>query len=170
MRFNPAFRGITLCFLVFWLGAFASPADGAQGWSWNLGYQNPANADFGVNFLYMGSRFGFELGIGRLHLDAEDDDNVNDSDDDDNSSLAIGGDVDLKYFFGGGSVRPFIQGGFLVGVGGQAGDDSGFGAGTGSGFGGLGIMADASSWYVYGSYNIGSWDYDFVQAGLGFDL
>lgn len=157
---------VSLSSLLLSVFPFSSPVH-AGGWSWNIGYQNPANASWGLNFLYRSSKWGFELGIGRLDVDSED---TNDNNKDDSTNISLGGDMDLKYFFSGGSVQPFVQGGFLTGLGGHTGDHSGLGAGTGSGFGGLGIMANASSWYVYASYNLASYHADFIQAGIGFNL
>lgn len=139
----------------------------AGGWSWNIGFQNPANANWGLNFLYHSTKWAFEAGIGRLDVDSED---TNDNNKNDKTNISLGGDIDLKFFLSSNSVQPFVQGGFLTGIGGHTGSHSGFGAGTGSGFGGLGIMANASSWYVYASYNLSSYHNDFIQAGIGFNL
>ncbi len=134
-------------------------------WTLNVGYQNPIVSTWGLNLLYIGSRWGFETGIG--WIDAETGTDKND-DKDSKASIHIAGDVDLKYFFSSGTARPFIQGGFGVGLGAQS--EVGAGAGTGGGFAGVGILLGSPKLYGYGSYNLGSSENSFVQAGLGFDI
>jgi hypothetical protein len=155
-----------------------APTSAFADWTLNLGYQNPAGSTYGLNFLYMGAKWAFEAGIGWVDAsttvddddDDKDDDKDGDKDDDDSASLALGGDIDLKYLFSSGSIRPFLQAGFGVGIGGRVGDGSGASAGTGSGFGGAGLLVGSKSLYLYGSYNINGSDHSFVQAGLGFDI
>jgi len=165
--------------LAFVAALVATPA--LANWSLNLGYQNPAVSTFGVNFLYHGSNWHFETGIGWIDADAsvdeDDDDDTSGSDDKDKdddkdtAGLSLAGDVDLKYLFSSGGLRPFIQAGFGIGVGARAGDGAGFGAGTGGGFFGGGLFLGSPSFYGYGSYNLGGGGGDgFVQAGIGFDI
>jgi hypothetical protein len=148
-------------------------------WTANVGYQNPAVSTWGLNLFYIGQSWGFEAGIGWIdanaHVDDDDDDgdgadDGSDDDDDDKASVALAGDIDLKYFLTGGSARLFFQGGFGVGLGATAGDDSGAGAGLGGGFAGLGVLLGSPSMYGYASFNVNGNDDTFVQAGLGVDI
>lgn len=156
----------------------ASASTAQANWTLNIGYQNPAVSTWGVNFLYLGSKWGFEAGIGWIDAEAnvDDDDDENDDElakgdeDDDRASLRLAGDVDLKYFLTSGSARVFLQGGVGVGAGIAAGDDGGAGAGTGGGFGGVGVLLGSPSFYGYGSFNVNGSSHTFVQAGLGLDI
>ncbi len=149
----------------------ASPA--AADWTWNVGYHNPAGSTVGLNLLYLGQTFGFEAGLGWLDVRADSDDSKDDkvnSDDDKKTggSFAAAGDVNLKYFFGSGTFRPYAQAGVGVGLGARTG--SGAGASTGGGFAGLGLLIGSPSFYGYGAYNLDGSRNAFGQAGLGFDL
>lgn len=148
-------------------------------WTLNLGYQNPRPATYGVNFLYVGSQWGFEAGIGWIDVDAEadtddDDDDEGagkkeDDDDENDASFAVAGDVDVKYFFSSGGVRPYLQLGLGAGLG--ADDDSGVHAGAGGPFVGLGIFGGSPSLYVYvAASTSGSRDAPRIEAGIGFDI
>ena len=149
-------------------------------WTLNLGYQNPRPATYGVNFLYVGSQWGFEAGIGWIDVDAEadtddeadeanDKDDEDDEDDENDASLAVAGDIDVKYFFANGGVKPYLQLGLGAGLG--ADDDSGFHAGAGGPFVGLGIFAGSPSLYVYvAASTSGSRDAPRIEAGIGFDI
>lgn len=163
--------------LAVMLVAGASVAE--ANWTVNVGYQNPVVSSWGLNLLYIGSSWGFEVGVGWIdanaNIDGDDDDDGNGKndeadDDDDKASLALAGDVDVKYFFMPGSARPFAQAGFGVGFGATAGDDAGAGAGTGGGFAGVGILLGSPTFYGYGSFNVNGSDHTFVQAGLGADI
>lgn len=171
----------TLRFFVVLISALAATTASAN-WTWNVGYQNPAVSTFGLNLFYLGSEWGFEIGLGWIDVDArtddEDDDEVEavageeaekDKDKDkDRAAVHLAGDADVKYMLSSGKFRPYLQGGFGLGIG--ASSDSGAGAGTGGGFAGLGILAGSPALYVYGSYNLNSARNGFVQAGVGFDL
>jgi hypothetical protein len=79
----------------------------------------------------------------------------------------LGGDVDFKYMFLGGSFRPFLQAGtFWDFATTLSANDLSIGNRF---FAGAGIFIFASGVYSYASYNTGppGW---FMQAGLGFDL
>lgn len=162
-----------------WLLAPPCRAD----WSWNLGHQNPPGATVGLNFLYEGSKWDFETGIGWIDAKAEADDDKSTEDDQktdeekkeeekkNRASISAAGDVNLKYLLAsGGAIRPYIQGGFGVGVGVAAGHNSGAGAGTGAPFGGLGIFIGRRPLYVYLGAAAGTSLDPFLQGGLGFDL
>ncbi len=147
-------------------------------WSLNVGYQNPAVSTIGLNFLYMGSSVGFEIGIGWVDLNSskvdddehDDDGENNDGEDDDKhrANLSLAGDADLKYFFSSGGLRPFIQAG--VGIGASLASDNGFDAGAGGGFAGIGLLGGSPNFYIYVSGNAGSNLDPFLQAGVGFGL
>ena len=161
---------------ILFAAAFFLPSSKARAnWTLNVGYQNPIVSTWGLNLLYIGSQWGFEAGVGWVDAEAnvdddEDDNNNNSDDDDDSASLEIAGDIDLKYFFASGAARPFLQGGFGVGLGAKTGDNGGAGAGTGAGFVGLGILLGSPSVYGYGSFNASSSEHTFIQAGLGVDI
>jgi len=141
-------------------------------WTLNLGYQNPAGSSYGVNFLYFGQQWGFEIGIGWMELKAKDSDDANNgtnnNDKKDNASLKVAGDIDVKYFFSGRSLRPYAQLGFGYGAGAAVGEDAGAGVATGAGFAGIGLIAGDPGFYGYASFNVGAGS--FLQAGLGFDI
>jgi len=161
-----------LTFSVLIAGIVSMSSQANANWTLNLGYQNPVVSTWGLNLLYIGSQWGFEVGVGWVDAEAnvdEAENNNNNQDRDKNkASIEIAGDVDLKYFFTSGTARPFLQGGFGVGLGAKAGE--GAGAGTGGGFVGLGILLGSPSVYGYGSFNINGSDHSFLQAGLGVDI
>jgi len=145
-------------------------------WTLNIGYQNPIVSTWGLNFLYLGSQWGVELGVGWIDANAR----IEDDDDDKNSegstsgesgegaSLQIAGDIDVKYFFASGTARPFLQGGFGLGFDAESGE--GIGAGTGGGFFGVGILLGSPALHGYGAFNVNGSDDSFFQAGLGVDI
>ncbi len=168
-------------FLLKMLLAFAGlvgiAPEGFADWTLNVGYHNPRPATYGVNFLYLGSQWGFEAGIGWIDVNAEkssddDDDDATDGsakDDDGDASFAVAGDVDVKYFLASGGVRPYLQ--FGLGAGFGADDDSGFNAGAGGPFGGIGLLAGSPSLYVYVAGTVdGAVQGPRLEAGVGFDL
>jgi len=161
------FKG--LCTL-FSLILIASPSFAkGGGWSLNIGYHNPPGADVGANFLYQWSNWAFELGIGNIAVSDSNSSSTNNS----QSSAGIGGDLNLKYLFGNGGFRPYLQGGVLVGTGATVGnnDTTGASASTGSGFIGLGIMAEVgSSAYIYLGANAFNSRRSEFFFGLGFDI
>ncbi len=141
-------------------------------WTLNLGYHNPLNSKLGINFLYWGSQWNFEIGLGWLDADASKDDETNsETKDDDKVSFAAAGDLDVKYRFSTGNVAPYIQLGFGAGTGAQVGDKSDAGVGFGGPFVGLGLFFGKPALYAYvaGNYLIESKDNEF-QGGLGFDI
>lgn len=146
--------------------------EASANWTLNLGYHNPLNSQLGVNFLYWGSQWNFEIGIGWIDADAEADDDAGEEDpDDDKVSFAAAGDIDIKYRFTTGSVAPYIQFGFGAGTGAEVGDDTDAGVGIGGPFAGLGLFFGKPQLYGYvaGNYLIESEDTEF-QGGIGFDI
>jgi hypothetical protein len=98
------------------------------------------------------------------YLNVEDKDDADNDGDSTEKVAAVAGDLDMKYLFGSGGFRPYVQAGTGYGIG--AGNKSvGLGIG-GSVYGGLGFFAMGSSAYGYVSFNTGS----FMQAGVGFDF
>ncbi len=148
--------------LLFSMGAEAR----GGGWSLNIGYHNPPGADVGANFLYQWTNWAFEIGIGSIAVD--DNNNTNNQ-----TSAGIGGDLNLKYLFGNGGFRPYVQCGVMVGTGATVGnnDTSGASASTGNGFVGLGLMAEVgSSAYIYLGGNAFNKRSSEFFVGLGFDI
>lgn len=162
---------IAACLPLF-VGSFAAPAHAV--WTWNIGYHNPAVSTLGLNFLYLGTDWGFETGIGWIDVrsNAEDAKETETTADDnkESTSLTVAGDVDVKYFLTSGKFRPYLQGGVGVGLGAKTGSGGGVGAGTGEGFGGLGVLFGSQALYAYASYNLNGSKSAFVQAGVGADL
>ncbi len=149
------------------------PTQALGNWTLNLGYHNPPNATVGVNFLYFKSSWAFELGIGWLDGDIESEDdsdeNSQNQNEENNVKASAAGALNFKKFFSGGSVRPYLQIGVGAGVGIQAGDSGGFGAGVGGVYGGGGIFIGDPTFYLYASYNLSSQS-TFAQLGFGFDI
>lgn len=156
--------------IFFFLGIIPTPA--FANWTLNIGHHNPLYSNLGVNFLYWGSQWNFELGIGWVDADAEADDDEDEEDkDDDHISAALAGDIDLKYRLTSGSISPYIQGGFAAYAGASVGDDTGADADLGGPFVGAGLFIGKPTFHVYvsGNYLLESEDTQ-VQAGLGFDI
>lgn len=147
-------------------------------WTMNLGYRNPPGAQYGLNFLYWGSQWGFELGVGYVDLDALD---LDDEDDEDTATaeadseeesvrLAATGAVNVKYFMARGTLTPYLQGGLGAATALEAGDTNDLNAGVGGIYGGLGLLIGSPSFHVYGCFLIGARGSSGLQAGLGFDI
>ena len=140
-------------------------------WTLNVGYHNPVNAKVGLNLLYWGSQWNFELGLGWVDasLRATDDkDEQNKSND--AAAVAATGDINFKYRLSSGAIAPYIQAGLGASVGASVGDQGGVGANLGGPFIGLGLMFGKPNFYAYAAYNIGSSHDGQVQAGLGVDI
>lgn len=145
-------------------------------WTLNLGYHNPLNAQIGLNFLRMGSNWGFEVGIGWVDMDTIDTDKDNDrtsgnntnTTEDDTARAAIAGEIDLKYFFGSGGFRPFLQGGMGAAVAAEVGKHLDAGAGLGGAFLGGGLLMGTPKFYGYVSASV--INDVIVQGGIGFDI
>ncbi len=143
-------------------------------WTLNIGYHNPNYSNLGVNFLYWGSQWNFELGIGWVDADAqkaEDADNNGTNEKDNSVSAAVAGDLDLKYRFMTGTFSPYVQAGFGASTYAKVGDDSGADANLGGPFVGGGFFIGKQSFHVYvaGNYLLESEDTE-VQGGIGFDI
>jgi hypothetical protein len=157
-----------LCFVTVFMSAQSLAGGGKQGWSLNLGYHNPPNSTVGVNFLRFWKNFAFEAGIGWLDWGSSSRNRRTQSDSDNTSTLSAAGDVNLKYLFGDGSLRPYIQGGIGTAGSLSIGENTGASASAGQLFGGGGFFLTGQSVYGYGSFNTMGGDDTFFQAGLGF--
>lgn len=143
----------------FICGLFMSTQAYAGNWTLNLGFQNPGVSQFGVNFMHEWTNWAVELGIGNISARFEDDDkNNNDKDD---SSIALAGDVDVKYFFNRNKIRPYMQlGKFLA--------TRNLDFGSGGLFVGGGFFFGQPKLHGYLSLNYSN--NLFAQAGIGFDI
>ncbi|WP_141732273.1 hypothetical protein [Oligoflexus tunisiensis] len=145
-------------------------------WTLNLGYHNPMNAHIGVNFLYWGSQWNFEAGIGWVQVDsgADDEDEIVSEDDetkeDENLDLAMAGDLNVKYRFSTGAITPYVQVGIGAWTAAAVGDDPDANADLGGPFAGLGLMLGKPNFHVYAAYNVDKSEHGHFQAGLGFDI
>lgn len=167
---SPAFKRLLLLFGLAASLGISSPA--RANWTLNLGYHNPLNSKIGFNFLYWGSQWNFEAGVGWLDADAEADDDEGELDkDDDKVSVQAAGDIDIKYRFGSGGIAPYLQLGIGAGTGVEVGDDTGGGVGLGGPFVGAGLFFGKPQFHGYAALNLmtESKDTEF-QAGLGFDI
>ncbi len=159
---------LTLC---AWPALFMSSVAEAN-WTLNLGYHNPMNSKFGVNFLYWGSQWNFEVGIGWLDANAEADDDKDEVDtDDDKVGVAAAGDINFKYRFSTGGIAPYLQLGMGASTGVEVGDDTDGGVGLGGPFVGGGLFFGKPAFYGYLALNllIESKNTE-AQAGIGFDI
>jgi hypothetical protein len=127
-------------------------------WSWSIGYHNPPDATIGVNFMHLWSNWAFEFGIGFIGSRETVGNRSN--------VFTVAGDVNMKYLFMSGAVRPYLQGGFGTALSTSSQGDVGAGASLSNPFGGAGIMAFGNKFYVYASYLFVN--QSSLQAGLGF--
>ncbi len=140
----------------------------SYGWSWGIGYHNPPNSTIGINFMRLWSQWAFDVGVGYMNSSESNSNNSSNSSNSNskNVSVSAGGDLNFKYLFGSGSVRPYLQGGTFFGVGAQSGNNSGASASASGGFGGAGLffMSGSVDFYIsYISAGNGS-----LQLGLNF--
>lgn len=84
--------------------------------------------------------------------------------------MAVGGDLGLKYLFGSGVFRPYLEAGVGLGVGATTGSNGGVGAGTGGGFFGGGIFLKGNPFYFYVGYLAAGTGGGDINLGLGFDF
>ncbi|MBC7530701.1 MAG: hypothetical protein H7318_03920 [Oligoflexus sp.] len=141
-------------------------------WTLNLGYHNPVNSKLGVNFLYWGSQWNFEVGIG--YVDSEvhaDEDKANENKDDDHVAASVAGDIDIKYRLMTDTFAPYVQGGFGAWTGAKVGERSGADADLGGPFVGVGFFIGKPAFHVYfgGNYMIDP-ETTQLQGGIGFDI
>jgi len=139
-----------------------------EGWSFNVGYQNPPGALVGVNFMRFWTHWAIELGIGWINLNSSSRTSDPKNGTNGSSSVAVAGDANLKYLFLNGDLRPYIQGGFSVASVTSVGDNTGVAAGVGGGFFGGGLFLSGQKVFAYGSINSAGGLNTFFQAGLGF--
>jgi hypothetical protein len=115
--------------------------------------------------MHLWSKWAFEVGIGSFDSKKSSSD-TSTSGENKSNTVTVGGDINLKYLFGSSWLRPYLQGGVLVGT---ATNSSGAAVGTGSGFFGAGLLLKGNPFYFYIGANLigGSTD---AHAGLGFDF
>ena len=126
---------LSLCFV-------SLPAQ--AGWSWGIGYHNPPGATLGLNFMHLWSNWAFETGIGYIGSS----ENWNNRDND-STTYTLGGDVNLKYLFGGKGFRPYLQGGFGAGLSTSTSGSVGAGTSISHPFFGGGIFLFGQGVYMY---------------------
>ena len=134
----------------------------ALGWSWNLGYNNPPGALVGLNFMRLGSKVAFEVGIGGVQQSKGTDSTTNQE----TKSISLLGDINLKYLFRDRVFRPYVQ----IGAGSSASVVTNSGASAGVGVGGAyygaGFFIIPDPGYGYFSLNSGGGS-GYFQFGLG---
>jgi len=139
-----------------------------EGWSFNVGYQNPPGALIGANFMHFWTHLALELGIGWVNLNSSNRTSNSQNGTNGSSSVAVAGDVNLKYLFSTGELRPYIQGGLSAATVTSVGDNTGIAAGVAGGFFGGGLFLSGQKVFAYGSINSAGGINAFFQAGLGF--
>jgi hypothetical protein len=139
-----------------------------EGWSFNVGYQNPPGALIGANFMHFWTHLALELGIGWINLNNSSRTSNPNNGTAGSTGLAVAGDANLKYLFLDGEIRPYIQGGFSVASVTSVGDSTGVAAGVGGGFFGGGLFLTGQKVFAYGSINSAGGLNTFFQGGLGF--
>jgi hypothetical protein len=127
-------------------------------WSWNIGYHNPPDATIGANFMHLWSKWALEFGIGFIGSRESGGNRTN--------VFTVAGDVNMKYLFMSGAVRPYLQGGFGTAIATTSQGDVGVGASLSNPFAGAGVMAFGNRFYVYASYLF--LNQSALQLGLGF--
>lgn len=127
---------------------------GSSGWSWGIGYHNPPNATLGLNFMYLWTNWAFEVGLGYINSTESSSSSSSSSSSNNNNdvNLSVAGDINLKYLFGSGTFRPYLQGGSYAGVAAHSGSGSNVGASVGGGFAGLGFYLMGGSFDFYLGY------------------
>lgn len=133
-------------------------------WGANAGYHNPPGSNIGVNFMYQWTNWAFEAGVGGVDTSSSSTTNSSSS----TSTLSVGGDVNLKYLFGGKGVRPYLGAGVLLGTSASAGGSTGVSAGSGTSFFTGGIMAGSRTYFYLGG-NLYSSRIE-LSLGLGFNF
>lgn len=118
----------------------------------SVGYNNPHASGLGINLTGFLSEFAIEGGIGGLYLD--------------NKAFSLRGDLDLKYLFSSGAVRPYLDAGVMWGLG--AGSDAS-GLGVGGLFAGGGIHLSSQTLFGYLGADFGFWSKMLLPVlGIGF--
>ncbi len=125
-----------------------------------LGYNNPAGSRVGLNFLYQGAPFGFEVGVGDVEETK--------TDSGAKKGMVVWGDVDIKYYPSTGLWRPFLEGGLTYAVG-LGGDERGIAAGSPFVGGGLLYSGSTVLFHIGADYKINE-RVTYPAAGFGFRL
>jgi hypothetical protein len=149
---------MSLIFLL--LFPYKSMAD----WSWNLGYNNPPGATLGLNFMHLWTNWAFEVGLGAVQQSKGVDVSGKEV-----KSVSLLGDINMKYLFSSGTVRPYL----MLGAGSAASvvqsNQTSVSAGIGGSYYGAGIFLMGNPFYVYLGYANGGGN-GFPQVGLGFNF
>lgn len=142
------------------LGLLTIPSNAYANFTLNLGYQNPVGSTVGLNLLYLAQPLSFEIGVGWIQAST-----------DPAMRLALGGDLDLKYFFSASGLRPYLQAGLGYGIA-QATSKthSSTDLQTFAPFAGLGLFAGEPSFHAYVALNTFADLTLALQGGLGIDL
>ena len=109
--------------------------------------------------MHIWTNWAFEFGIGSASTA---------KDENGKSINSLAGGVNLKYLLVTDGLMTYVQGGSGAGIS-TSGGTSTLGVG-GSNYGGLGILAQGTNWYGYGSGNYASNGGAFVQVGFGHNL
>lgn len=151
--------------LVVLILCFSPLSYAGYGWSWSLAYNNPPGALVGLNFMHLWTNWAFELGIGGVQQSQ----GVNSTTGEETKALSVLGDINFKYLFSNGTVRPYLQ----AGTGTSASIVNNSGTTVSAGVGGLyyggGLFLMSSSFYLYLSLN-SSGGSSYPQVGLGFNF
>ncbi|MBM3381907.1 MAG: hypothetical protein FJY29_05640 [Betaproteobacteria bacterium] len=145
-----------------------SAAAWAGSWGMLLGYNNPAGSKLGLNFLYQGAPFGFELGIGGLGRTTTTTTTSGASWSESETSIDLWGELDLKYYPSVGLWRPFLEGGLTYSLG-VVGGKRGFAAGSPFAGGGLLYSGSTVLFHIGADYKINE-RVTYASAGFGFRL
>src|SRR5688572_30244862 len=103
--------------LIFVMLLALVPMPAQSDWSWGLGYHNPPGATVGLNFMHLWRNWALELGVGYIgssesvNAKAREKETDPAATDRDRVTYTVAGDVNLKYLFGSGTFRPYLQGG-----------------------------------------------------------
>ncbi len=131
-----------------------------DGWSINVGYNNPYQCSAGVNLLKIWKNFAFEIGYGSGSSTFSNS----------NVTSISGMGFSLKYVFNGSSFRPYVH----FGSGPSITTTTGSGSAnvsinvSSNTFAGLGLYWTGRTWYMYGGLNAGNGSTGF--AGIGYDF
>lgn len=160
-------------FIFVFLSSIQSFAGPDHGWSLGVGYHNPPGSTIGVNFMHLWTNWALELGIG--YIGSYESENNNASNNQNNSSASdrdkviytVAGGINLKYLFGSGPVRPYLQGGLATFISTSNSGTVGAGASLNDPFGGFGIFFSlGKEAYLYVSYLLVNTS--TLQIGVGF--
>jgi hypothetical protein len=152
---------------------FAAPCfgDSINGWSLGVGYHNPPDSTVGLNFMHLWTNWALEFGVG--YVGSSETPNTTDATKNNPSAnpqttttYSVGGDINLKYLFSSGGVRPYLQGGVDTDLATTSNGNISAGASLTRPFGGFGIYFIGRTIYLYLSYLF--INASTFQVGIGF--